>query len=72
MPPRNGGGRRNPSATGLNTWTTPRPSRTTNMSIVTDLADYKQGRTDHQAGPYWPTWRCYWSWTAAEASRRSA
>ena len=28
-------------------------------------------RVDRQAGPYWPSWRCCFSWTAAEASRRA-
>jgi hypothetical protein len=48
-PPDNRRGRRTGYA-GLDTWMTPRPSRTTSMSIVTDLANYKQRRTDHQAG----------------------
>lgn len=80
-----GGGRRAPDATGLDTstTTTPLPSRTTTTvvilaqqpdRVVIELADLRArriSRIDGQSGPWWPWWRCCWSWTAAEASRRA-
>jgi hypothetical protein len=43
-------------------------------ATVIPLADARQWRVervDGQAGPYWPAWRCCWSSTTAEASRRA-
>jgi hypothetical protein len=43
-------------------------------AIVTRIEDARRRRVervDAQAGPYWPSWRCCWSWTTAEASRRA-
>jgi hypothetical protein len=83
-PPDNGGGRDAPRRPGRNTstTTTPLPSETLTIVIVAqqadrvvvDLATARQRRVervDLGSGPYWPSWRCCWSWTTAEASRRA-
>jgi hypothetical protein len=34
-------------------------------AIVTDLTVTRRRRVDQAAGPWWPSWRCCHSWTAA-------
>jgi hypothetical protein len=64
------------SATSTATTATPRYRRQADpvAAIVTRIEDAwprRFERVDRQAGPYWPSWRCCFSWTAAEASRRA-
>ena len=46
-------------------------ARDANVIPLADARRWRVQRVDGQAGPYWPSWRCCWSWTTAEASRRA-
>ena len=46
-------------------------AREASVIALADARRWRVERVDGQAGPYWPSWRCCWSWTTAEASRRA-
>ena len=80
--PDDGGGRAPDGRPGLDHYCDPDPTKGRAVSIlaqpadrvVVELADLRVRRIrriDGQSGPWWPSWRCCWSWTTAEASRRA-